>query len=496
MATMSIQETGDRLDPGRVKGIDEAWPPEDSVTRLEAYERGRMIFDGEHRDAFDPNSDFTTRAGNYIVCNLAELIVKACADLLFGQDISLEFPRDTSEATQDAIRSFWDEQELQLKCYESALDCGAQGDAIFQVMKEDGEVSIEPVPVSTWFPTHDPDNKRRILEHSLEWKRTELASNGETVELVKKRIYQKGQILNELWLLEKGRLFKKYSSDSPEWALVMGPTVDELEEIPEVENDFLLIHIPNWRPARAFFGYSDYKTLYSMISALNMRLTQYNHVLENHADPITKGPVGVVDEFGEFRRQEIDYVEIEDKESDTLEYLTYDASLADSKALIDELTDKILLIAETDKTLLGIEGGSGPISGRALKLSIQRTLAKVNRKRKYWSRAIPKALVIAQRLQGDREPVKPKVVWPEGMPQDIIEKLDEIQQRRSLGLISRRRAVQRLDSVDADRAQEMIDEADADVASELKPFKGAVTGGIQPAPINVTVGPPTQEELV
>ena len=45
------------MDPGRVQGMDTPWPPEDSQGRINGYVKGMLIFDGEHKAAFDPRSE-------------------------------------------------------------------------------------------------------------------------------------------------------------------------------------------------------------------------------------------------------------------------------------------------------------------------------------------------------------------------------------------------------------------------------------------------------
>ena len=73
--------------------------------------------------------------------------------------------------------------------------------------------------------------------------------------------------------------------------------------------------------------------------------------------------------------------ELQEAKQDQANIATLKKNQKALEALPGELTDKILMIAETDKAAIGQAEGVGPISGRAMKLSMTRTLAKVARRR-------------------------------------------------------------------------------------------------------------------
>ncbi len=454
----------------------EPWPP--AGNRVASYERGMAIFDGLHKDAL-PQSAEMGRYGLYITCNLASLIVKAGTDLLFGEELKLEFEADASPEKVKALQAYWTDNHLQRKFYEGALDCGAVGDCVYQVWRDgDDNVAVDPCLITTWFPKAHPDDVRDIERHRFGWKRSAIDTRGQKVDFIKMRIHERGTITNELWLLQKGKLVKQFLPGTDEWASVMDDAVET--EITQVPDDFLIVHVPNYRTSREYHGRSEFLGLETMFSSVNARLTQWDHVLKEHSVPVIKGPKGVLKEDGTFDRRALDYVEVEDKEKDTLAYLTYDAKLEDSRHLIEMLTEKILLISETDPALLGINSGSGPISGRALKFSIMRTLAKVSRKRLYWDSAIKKLLELVQRVQGEAEPLKPTIVWPDGLPQDRQELQEELSQRLVDRTVDRVTAIQRMDDVDKDMAEQLVEVIDEDDTSETKAVQDQIDGRPRP----------------
>lgn len=228
-------------------------------------------------------------------------------------------------------------------------------------------------------------------------------------------------------------------------------------------DDFLLIHVPNFRTGRMYFGASDIGLVESLVATLNDRMTQTDSIMYRHSDPVMMIPSGVVDQqTGELDKDTLDFIERDNDEDKSPEYITWDGSLSENLQFMKELTDKILLISETDPSLLGLDTGGGPVSGRALKFSIMRTLAKVNRKRNYYANAIPKLLELAQRLEGIKDPAIPTIIWQDGLPQDKDALLDEVDRRLTNQTMDRKTAIERLDGVEAETAEDMLQAIDAD----------------------------------
>ena len=474
---LSIQTFANTFNPLPVR--DMTWPPDEDQARLDSYTRCSMIMDGDHLNVFSDRAELN-RYGVYIPANISKKIVYATSDLLFGEPVALEYPEEANQAGIDFCDELWKEQKLQQLYYEGSVDGGSLGDDVYQVRKEENQALIESVQAKNWFPVRDPDNVRKVLQHRLAITH-EVRINGKLREFVKMMIHEKGRIINQLWEVEGGKLKTPYGPGTDPWNTFMGV-------LPEVEEtgveDFLIVHIPSWRAARQFFGEKELEGIKELQSELNSRLSQGSHVLTNHAEPIIKGPPNtILDENNEYDASLRAFEISEDSEHEKIEYVTYDGKLSDGEAFIERIIDLMLLLTETSKDLLGIGKGGVEASGRALKFAARSTLAKVNRRRQNYNVGIPQCLLLAQMLEGISDPVRPKLVWSDGLPQDDGELLEILDRRLANQTLSRKSFIMRMDDLgddEADQALEAIDEDEATatqniVASRPRPPLAPVT---------------------
>jgi len=480
-----IQTLANKVNPSsNVMPIYQEWPPEEHTARIKWYKTCQMIFDGDHLNAFE-DSDDMDRFGRYIVCNVGALIVKALNDLLFGEELTLEMPKGTSDKDAQRVTDIWERNQGQTLYFESGLETMNSGDGITTLRAEDGKAYIEPANVISWVPEIDPDNVRHVLSHTLAWER-EVKTGREIKKYLRMVVHEKGKIINKLFEMQGGRIKAEVNlsvlyDDPPE------------EEQDTGVDDFLLVHTPNFRISREYFGRSEYLGLESLFSALNARLTQSDFVFEKHSDPILGIPADTFSVLlkeggGEIDKKELQTIRMGEN-GEKPEYTTWDSKMDSAAAFIDGLLDKILLISETARQLIGDEKGGVAESGRALKYRLMRTLAKVNRKRNYYSHTIPATLSLAQQLEGAKDPVKVNIKWPDGLPQDVIETIEAEERKLAAGLTSRKRSIMVVDNLNEkeadERAQEIEAEEekmDAQVAARVAP------GQRVPPQIKVDVG--------
>lgn len=118
------------------------------------------------------------------------------------------------------------------------------------------------------------------------------------------------------------------------------------------------------------------------------------------------------------------------------------------------------------------QGGAAD-SGRALKLRLMRTIAKINRKKLYYDQALKEAIYVAQllakahgyevmgkKLPGDAE--VPNIVWADGLPIDEQEQIQNMGDRLDQGTISKTDAISNLDGLDREDAAVKAKEIAAD----------------------------------
>jgi hypothetical protein len=112
------------------------------------------------------------------------------------------------------------------------------------------------------------------------------------------------------------------------------------------------------------------------------------------------------------------------------------------------------MLSETAPSAFGLDKFGVAESGRALRLRLIRTLAKINRKRLYYDTALKAALLTAQVLDvthgsGEYKPAEPTIQWADGLPEDLVEMVEIESQRLAAGNTSVESSVRRLDGPDA-----------------------------------------------
>ena len=467
------------------------WPPQSEGERLKAYADNRALWLGEHESVLVSQDTHVT--GEYIAVNIPRTIVTIAADLLAGEDLALEFDKEAAEADQERVKAIWQRNDMQTLLYENALDTGYAGDGVWTVGRkvddgsETGEAIIKTQPAENWFPETNPDDVRDIVKHRLAWTKTWDDTSG-AKEYLRVVVHERGRVLHELYELKGGKI-KALATDA-EWAHFY-PNGQPDEEQEGVKDEFLVVHVPNFRTARNLFGDSDYTGQKPLFATIDMHMTQASGILDRHSDPSLALPWDLWMKLTEGGKKRIDKMEMEiialGENGEKPEYITWDGKLADVFELIDKAMAQLAMTSDTAPQLLGRKEWGGDVSGRALKIMLLRTLAKVNRKRRYFTAALEKVLELAQLIEGAKEAVKVNIVWPDGLPADVLEAIEVMDRRLSNETIGRKRAIQRLDDTTPDHAQDILDEIDEDDRS-TEAAVGRNANGRQLPTIKVNAG--------
>lgn len=447
------------------------FPYEDAKPRLERYTFNDKLFEGAHFHAFqqkirDPRYNQHYEMLKYIVGNFAGLISKVCADMLFSEAPNF---RVQDKSTQEWLDAFLFQNHLHVQNYESALANSRHGDAIYKLRvgklnpgDEQMTVIAEDITPAIYFPTLNKGNMRADpAEKELAWV-VDIAGK----KYLRKEIHTPGKIVNQLFLLEKEVIKQEVSLD----------LLNEEGLTPEVDTKIkksLIVHVPNWRDGSRYFGYDDYGDLVSQFYALNNRMTKTENILDKHSDPILALPEGVLDEKGEVKKEAFHMFEIPSDPGGGSpakpEYIVWNASLDSSFKQVDKIIEMLYMFSETSPDAFGMNKNGQAESGRALKLRLMRTIAKVARKRLYYDMALKEVLHTAQLLaqahnigvynqKKDSYDIKvktaeiPEIEWQDGLPIDSREAVEEEQIRLESGNTTVTDSIMRLDRVDEDTA--------------------------------------------
>ena len=445
------------------------FPYKNAQARINAYSKYDKLFDGKHFEAFSIEINSLQYTQNYaklkyVAVNFAGLISKVSADMLAGEPITVS--GSTKELT-DWLKGLTFENSLHTQLYESALKNSARGDAIFKVRsgpKNPGDsistVFIEDITPSIYFPMIDAGNWRAQPKYQ---ELAFLVTIGKD-EYIRIERHYPGKIQNELWEYKDKQLYRK----AP--LALYDPSLPEEQET-GIDRS-LIIHVPNWR-AGDYFGVSDYHDIEALMYAVNNRMTKNENILDKHSDPILALPEGVLDEQGNIRKDKLQLFTIPDNEMGSKpakpEYITWDASLDNSFKQIDKLIEFLYMTSETSPAVFGMDDGGAAESGRALKLRLMRTIAKINRKKLYYDQGLKEAIYVAQLLAKEHgyevmgkklpgEPEVPNIVWADGLPIDEQEQIENMGNRLDQGTISKTDAIMHLDGLDREDADKKAKE--------------------------------------
>lgn len=448
------------------------FPYKDAKPRLERYAFNDKLFEGRHWDAFVDrvsNEEFNKQYAQlkYIAGNFAGLISKVCADMLFSEKPKIKV---SDKKTQDWINALMFQNSLDIQNYESALANSRHGDAVYKLRIDylkpgDTEMTviIEDITPSIYFPTLNAGNMRaEPSEKELAWVVT-IGSN----KYLRKEIHTSGKIENKLYLLEGESIKQEVGIN-----LLNEPGLKE--EIDTKILQSLVIHVPNWKDGSRYFGYDDYGDLVSLMFGLNNRITKNENILDKHSDPILALPEGVLDEDGKVKKEAFHMFEIPSESGANPakpEYIVWNANLEASFKQIDTIVELLYMFSETSPDAFGMNKNGQAESGRALKLRLMRTIAKVARKRLYYDRALKELIHTAQLLAQAhgvgvynqvtgkydikvKNPEIPEIEWQDGLPIDSREAVEEEEIRLRSENTSVVDSIMRLDGVDEDTAIE------------------------------------------
>lgn len=461
------------------------WPKMADRERLEDYAHNDKLYRGDHYEAFRIKFGGDVEAGykklRYIVANFPGLMSRVLADMLFGESITITAE---DKNTQEFINNLIKDNDLINQLYESALINSRRGYDVFKIRigkrnpsdpYAKPEIIIEQIGADKYFPVFDSKNARNVVSQDIIATTFKQGSN----VYLHKEIHTPGQIINEVYLYDPDKMAVK-ASIPPE---TFGYKPVEQTGV----NTSLVFGIPNYRDGN-YWGPSDYRDLYSLFFALNNRITKIDNILDKHSDPILAVPVGVLDEEGSVRREELGMFEVDNENPgfNKPEYITWNANLENAFTQIDKLVDFLFMFSEVAPATMGADKNGITESGRALKFKLLSTIRKRNRKISYYDEAIKNMLFTATELAnkwgisaGGIKPGQaeiPKIKWGDGVINDQTEMVDMTTQRIDNGTMSRADGIAYLDDITQEQAIEKVKEIDDEAKSELPVVSNNMNG--------------------
>lgn len=466
--------------------VGEVFPPQAHIDRVLRCKDNKKLFKGYHSEVFHRNSNrlHSYEETLHISANLGGIIAKKSADFLFGEPLKVLSGIGDNTAEQKAFDRFVETNHLNILLYESALSNAYAGDSFIRVRygQEMGgdlppeldphRVIIEPLDATHVFPETAAWDRNKIKAFHIA---IPFYDEGEKQWFLNVETHTAGQILYHQYTISP--LYHDINGEVERFS-IDGVVESSFQVVNTGVNLPLVVHIPNLSTSECWEGQDDLTELHPLLDEINNRLTQIASVLDKHADPALAVPQGVMTEgqHGEaqFRVATDKVFEILGKEDIIPQYITFQSGLNEAFMELDKLISLVLTLAELPEVALGRgDSGTSGSSGLAIKWRMNSLLAKVNRKRQYYSKGLKQVFYLAQKLEhvlgiADYELTIPVLEFKDGLPQDMMEQAN-IASVRTGGAktMSQKTAIMMLNDMTEEQADAEIERIKREEASEL-----------------------------
>jgi hypothetical protein len=396
--------------------------------RLRRYREYLAFYEGRHYAA--PRAGRTT-----LVVNYARAIVDKGVSFLMGQGIGFAVEGDAAaEALLYAVYEANDLDAVDLAC---ATNAAVLGDGVYKVFwdADQGRIRVVSVDPCGFFARWRADDLATLQRVDVVYTLA-AAEWAAQVEVV------------ETWTADTLRV----AVDGAVW-----------REEPNPYGTIPFVHVANLPPPNSFWGRSDLVDVISLNRELNERLSDQADVIRFHADPpvvftgveshdaVRVGPGTVWDL----------------PPGADVKLLEWRGAAPAVREHVELVLRALYETAETPRSAFGDNGRQ--LSGVALETELRPLLQKTLRKRVGWTAALRRRcrliFQIAERVgllpAGTARVLRPRVVWPPMLPQDLAREVASNVALVRAGLRSHRTAMDQLgvESPEAELAQVRADRA-------------------------------------
>ena len=446
--------------------IGQKFPPAIETPRLQRYFQNKRIFEGEHELVYKENFNRIARhIGNFeqvvsysVLANFQKLITLKIADFMLGEEPTILCSDDNS-LEQQTIDNIIENSDLFNIAYSSVIDLSRYGDSVLNIyMNEEGKGIIDITQPSFYFKVVDPQNIRKVQCHVLCHKYKKLKPktilntlfNDESQydDFLYTEVHTKGYVQKTTYKLNKTCYIESIEESSKQEATGL--------------DDFAIIPIHNLLTSDRVYGIDDYNDIDSIISEIEVRLSQIAKILDKHAEPSMQGPETALTYNKDTRKYELrtgNYFPRMDEKDAKVEYITWNAQLDASFKQVEKLINILAVISEMGSAIFDFDNKLGTAaSGTALRRMLINPLAKTKRVRNNLDKALKKAIKLCSQLGGegitDLTKEKINIFWKDGLPDDDKEAA-EIMNIRTGGksTLSQYSAIKRLDNLSDEDTQ-------------------------------------------
>lgn len=432
----------------------------------------------------DPAASSAPRPGPDVAKNPAVAQTAQPLDPMQQPAVEQKAPKPKS-TKQDKLNDLLDRVQLHVAGHESVIDLSRYGDAVLKLYRDDpeadpvddeaavdptarpevddGEVGIEAVDPSNWYPIRNPYRPRKITAHVLAWEIDApvgyladqyARQTGKTPKRGKRlvvEVHERGKSTYRTYELEHGGK--------------IGDKVDETTENTDLDVP-LVFHIPGVRTSERLHGLDDYTAIDSPLEYLVWLMAARQSVILKHQDPSIVGPPGQLKEDETTGELVYDagsaYFEIDDPQTTiTPEYLTWDGKLDAAFTQTETLWNDLYTVTETSPAAFNATAEGYAESGTSLKLRMTAPLKKAERLTRNIDPVYRDLIHALAELDGLNLGDEVTIEWRDGLPSDDAEASEISERDIRAGLTSKLSERMRRYNMTEDQArqeQERIDE--------------------------------------
>ena len=473
--------------------VGEYFPPVAHRERIDRYKRNRKLFKGEHFDVFkNLNGSKKQQDLLYVSVNLAGIIAKKSADFLFGEEVQVVAGNGNKSKEQAALDRFFEENDLNIKTYESALSNAYRGDSFFKIrygQEFGGELPVEVDKPRVIIDAVNPENvypevalydANKIIAYHIAVP-VEITIDGKDSWQLFVESHYAGRIEYRVFNITpiESKTYGSYAE------IITWKIDDEVLSAREIVqtgvNRPLVVHIANYSTDDTWEGIDDISEHIPVLEEINLRLTEISSIISKHSDPAMAIPSGLlgedIDGNPTFNVQRDKVFEVMGKDDIVPQYVTWEGQLAHAFAELDRLVELLLTTAEIPAVALGKgDSGTSGSSGLSIKFRMNSLLAKINRKRTYYERGLKQVFIVAQMLEqalgiADYKLTVPKLTFHDGLPKDDGE-IATVMNIRTGGMktLSQKTAIMRLENMTEEQAELEIERIKKEEEANMQKF--------------------------
>ena len=447
------------------------FPPVSQRERLLTYEQNKMLFEDQHSEVYKEQFSRIERViGNFeqivsysTIFNFQKLMTLKIADFVFGAKPKVTVSDDTK---QEIINKIVHRTDLYNKLYMSAIDISRYGNSVMQLFKSQSDVGLNVTSPALWFPVVSHDNIQEFLCHCFCWTYIISSTEHYTKYGLKVHIHYPSE--------PKWCYVLDFELNGSNGNFTIGKRLNKDEKL-EIEADLKkcpIFVVANTLTSDRCFGIDDYGSIDSIVSELEIRVSQVSKILDKFSNPSMSGPRSCMTYNDQTQRYEFkvgEYYEINDG-APRPEMITWDAGLDANFKQIEFLVNQLHTISEMGSAVFGdLSNSAGNVaSGTALRRLMISPLAKAKRIVNVYDSVLKNMISLAAEIYGVHiEPEEISIAWRDGLPNDPREDA-EIMNIRTGGkaTMSRRTAIAKYDEKSDEDVDNEIAQIEADEISD------------------------------